>query len=114
MRMKEFCPSPGAKEQQPKLKPPIKHMNNSTQFHIKLDGLNLKPDQIKAIAADLDKVVSTHLAKIDLGGDHLTVARPIVLNPGWLGIWIRNHKLGDLTNINSAGEIGKTLAGFSQ
>ena len=89
-------------------------MNKSTQFHIELDGLNLNDDQVKAIAADLDNVVSTHLAKIDLGGDRLTVARPIFLNPEWYGIWIRNHKLGALATVNSIGELPKALAALPQ
>ena len=89
-------------------------MNKSTQFHIELDGLNLQEDQIKAIAADLDKVVSTHLAKIDLGGDHWNVGRPVFLNPGWRGIWIRNSKLGALNPVKSAAELPKVLAGLPQ
>ena len=88
-------------------------MRNSTQFHIELDGLNLKEEQVKAIAADLDKVVTAHLAKLDLGGDRVTVARPIALNPEWLGIWIRNHRLGAIPTVNVA-EIPKTLAGLPQ
>jgi hypothetical protein len=88
-------------------------MNKSTQFHIELDGLNLKDEQVKAIAADLDKVVSAHLAKLDLGGDRVTVTRPIFLNPEWLGIWIRNHRLGAFHTVNPA-EVGKTLAGLPQ
>jgi hypothetical protein len=89
-------------------------MKKSAQFHIELDGLNLNDDQIKAIAADLDKVVSTHLAKLDLGGDRVTVARPIALNPEWLGIWIRNHRLGAFPTVNSFAEVSKTLGGLPQ
>jgi len=89
-------------------------MNNSTQFHIELDGLNLNDDQVKAIAADLDRVVSTHLAKIDLRGDSVTVARPIFLNPGWRGLWIRNAKLGVFPTVSSIGELPKVLAGLPQ
>jgi hypothetical protein len=89
-------------------------MNNSTQFHIELDGLNLQEDQIRAIAADLDKVVSTHLAKVDLGGDRVTVGRPIFLNPEWIGIWIRNAKSGALTTVGSVAELPKVLAGLPQ
>jgi hypothetical protein len=89
-------------------------MKNSNQFHIELDGLNLKDDQVKAIAADLDKVVSAHLAKLDLGGDRVTVGRPIILNPEWLGIWIRSHRLGGLPTVNSFAEVQKTLAGLPQ
>ncbi len=91
-------------------------MNKSTQFHIELDGLNLQEDQIKAIAADLDKVVSTHLAKIDLGGDRLNVGRPVFLNPEWIGIWIRNSKLQfpALNTVSSAAELPKVLAGLPQ
>jgi hypothetical protein len=89
-------------------------MKNSTQFHIELDGLNLKDDQVKAIAADLDKVVSAHLAKLDLGGDRVTVARPIALNPEWFGIWVRSHRLGAFPTVNSLAEVQKTLAGLPQ
>ena len=89
-------------------------MNNPTQFHIELDGLNLQEDQIRAIAADLDKVVSTHLAKLDLRGDSVTVSRPIFLNPGWRGIWIRNAKLGVFPTVSSINELPKVLAGLPQ
>ena len=89
-------------------------MSASTEFHIKLDGLNLNHDQVKSLAADLDKVVSAHLAKLDLGGDGVSVTRPIVLNPEWLGIWIRNLKLGGLVNVKAAGDIAKTLEGIHQ
>ncbi len=91
-------------------------MKNSAQFHIELDGLNLNDDQVKAIAADLDRVVSTHLAKIDLGGDRWNVGRPVFLNPGWRGIWIRNSKLQfpALNPVSSAAELPKVLAGLPQ
>ena len=91
-------------------------MKNSAQFHIELDGLNLNDDQVKAIAADLDRVVSTHLAKIDLGGDRLNVGRPVFLNPEWIGIWIRNSKLPlpALNTVDSAAELPKVLAGLPQ
>jgi hypothetical protein len=89
-------------------------MKTSTQFHIELDGLNLKEDQVKAIAADLDRVISTHLAKLDWGGDPVTVARPIALNPEWFGIWVRNHKLGAFPTANSPSDVSKALAGLPQ
>ncbi len=89
-------------------------MKNSTQFHIELDGLNLKDEQVKAIAADLDKVVTAHLAKLDLGGDRVTVGRPIALNPEWYGIWIRSQRLGKFSTVNSLAEVSKTLANLPQ
>ena len=89
-------------------------MNNSTQFHIELDGLNLSDDQVKAIAADLDRVVSTHLSKLDLRDDSVTVARPNFLNPGWRGIVIRNAKLGLFATANSSGELPGVLKGLPQ
>jgi hypothetical protein len=95
-------------------------MNTSTQFHIKLDGLNLKDDQIKAIAADLDKVVSTHLAKLDFGGSKLTVARPDIRWPfPWMGLVIINQALikqgsEKVATVNSPLDIQKTLEGLPQ
>jgi hypothetical protein len=87
-------------------------MAKSSTFHIQLDGVNLTTAQSKALAADLDKVVASHLAKTDARGDFL-VGRPIVLNPEWLGIWIRNHGLGDFANANVA-DLGKTLSSLKQ
>ena len=89
-------------------------MNKPTQFHIELDGLNLSDHQVNAIAADLDKVVSTHLAKINLGGDHLNAARPIWLNPGWRGIWILKQKVGSLATVSSAAELPGVLKALPQ
>jgi hypothetical protein len=91
-----------------------KTMNTPTQFLIRLDGLKLKDEQVKAIAADIDKVVATHLAKLDLGGDQLTIGRPIWLGPGWLGLWIRGQIGGDVATIKSAADIQKTLASLPQ
>lgn len=87
-------------------------MANSSQFHIQIDGVPLTADQTKALAADLDKVVASHLAKVDFRGD-LKVTRPIILNPGWLGIWIRNHLPSDFANSNAA-DLSKTLSGLKQ
>jgi hypothetical protein len=70
----------------------------SSQFHIQLDGVKLTPAQVKALASDLDKLVSSHLAKLDFRGD-VVVTRPIVLNPEWLGIWIRDLKLGKFESV---------------
>jgi hypothetical protein len=88
-------------------------MAKSSTFHIQLDGLNLTAAQTKALAADLDKVVSSHLAKADFRGD-VVVGRPIILNPEWLGIWIRNHNLGDFSNPANVADLGKSLSGLKQ
>ncbi len=93
----------------PKQKTP---MAKSSQFHIQIDGVPLTADQTKALAADLDKVVASHLAKVDFHGD-IKVGRPIIINPGWLGIWIRNHLPSDFANSNAA-DLGKTLSGLKQ
>jgi hypothetical protein len=85
----------------------------SSQFHIQLDGVTLNAEQTKALAADLDKLVSSYLAKSDFRGD-LVVGRPIILNPGWLGIWIRDRGLGGLVNVQSPQELSKTLSGLKQ
>lgn len=85
----------------------------SSQFHIQLDGVNLSSEQKEALAADLDKVVSSHLAKLDFRGD-LIVARPIALNPEWLGIWIRDHKLGSFVSVPSITEVPNVLPGLKQ
>jgi hypothetical protein len=87
-------------------------MAKSSQFHIQLDGVPLTADQTKALADDLDKVVASHLAKVDFRGD-LKVTRPIILNPGWLGIWIRNHLPSDFADSNAA-NLSKTLSGLKQ
>lgn len=84
----------------------------SSHFHIQLDGVTLNAAQTKALAADLDKLVSSHLAKTDQGGD-FTVGRPLILNPEWLGIWIRNRGLRDLVN-SKAADLPKTLGGLKQ
>lgn len=84
----------------------------SSHFHIQLDGVTLNAAQTKALAADLDKLVSSHLAKTDQRGD-LVVGRPLVLNPEWLGIWIRNRGLGDFANTKTA-DLQKTLSGLKQ
>ena len=94
---------------QPQTKTP---MAKSSQFHIQIDGVPLTADQTKALAADIDKVVSSHLAKVDFHGD-FKVTRPIIINPGWLGIWIRNHLPGDFADSNAA-NLGKTLSGLKQ
>ena len=85
----------------------------STQFHIQLDGVTLNAAQTKALAADLDKLVSSHLAKADFRGD-FSVGRPIILNKEWLGIWIRSHGLGDFANVKSTADLSKTLPGLGQ
>jgi hypothetical protein len=85
----------------------------STQFHIQLDGVTLNAAQTKALAADIDKLVSTHLAKSDFRGD-FSVGRPLIINPEWLGIWIRTHGLGDFAHVQSAAELPKTLPGLNQ
>jgi hypothetical protein len=84
----------------------------SSQFHIQLDGVTLNAAQTKALAADLDKLVSSHLAKTDQGGD-LVVGRPLILNPEWLGIWIRNRGLGDFVNTKAA-DLPRALSGLKQ
>lgn len=87
---------------------------NSAQFHIQLDGVTLTAAQSKALAADLDKLVSTHLAKLDFRGDVL-VGRPLMLNPEWLGIWIRNRKLlGGFNPAANVKEVGNVLPGIEQ
>jgi len=87
--------------------------NPSAQFHIQLDGIKLTAAQSKALAADLDKVVSSHLAKIDnLGG--FTVTRPIGLNPDWLGIWLRSHRLGRFADAPSLDDVGGILKKLPQ
>lgn len=86
---------------------------HSSQFHIQLDGVNLSNEQKEALAADLDKVVSGHLAKLDFRGD-LIVARPIALNPEWLGIWIRDHKLGRFVSVPSITEVPNVLPDLKQ
>ena len=88
-------------------------MAKSSTFHIQLDGVPLTAAQTKALAADLDKVVSNHLAKADFRGDVL-VGRPIILDPGWMGIWIRNHDLGDFANPTKTADLAKTLGGLKQ
>lgn len=87
-------------------------MPKSSQFHIQLDGVNLTAAQTKALASDLDKLVSGYLAKTDARGDY-HVGRPLILNPEWLGIWIRNRGLNDLVNAKTA-EVPKALAGLKQ
>lgn len=87
-------------------------MPKSSQFHIQLDGVNLTAAQTKALASDLDKLVSSHLAKTDARGDY-HVGRPLILNPEWLGIWIRNRRLNDLVDSKTA-DIPKTLNGLKQ
>jgi hypothetical protein len=84
----------------------------SSQFHIQIDGVSLNADQTKALAADIDQLVSGHLAKIDHRGD-LTVGRPIIINKEWLGIWIREHGLPGFVN-GTAKDLGKTLGGLKQ
>jgi hypothetical protein len=64
------------------------------------------------LAADLDKVVSSHLAKMDFRGD-LVVSRPIALNPEWLGIWIRDHRLGEFVNV-PVREVPSALSSLKQ
>jgi hypothetical protein len=88
-------------------------MAKSSTFHIQLDGVNLNAAQTQALAADLDRVVASHMAKIDAQGD-FRVGRPLILNPGWLGIWIRNHDLGDFSNPTKVADLGKTLTGLKQ
>ena len=85
----------------------------SSQFHIQLDGVKLTGAQVEALAADLDKLVSSHLAKLDFRGD-VVVARPIALNPEWLGIWIRDHKLGKFVSVSSVKEIPNVLPDLKQ
>ena len=85
----------------------------SSQFHIQLDGVTLDAAQTKALAADLDKLVASHLAKADFRGD-VVVGRPIILNPEWLGIWIRDRGLGGFVNVPSAAELPKALGGLKQ
>jgi hypothetical protein len=86
---------------------------NSAHFHIQLDGVTLTAAQSKALAADLDKLVSSHIAKLDFRGE-ISVGRPLLLNPEWLGIWLRNRKLGTLTNVPSVKDIPNTLPGIPQ
>ena len=87
--------------------------NPSSQFHIQLDGIKLTDAQTKALAAELDKVVSSHLAKVDFRGD-LAVGRPLLLNPEWLGIWIRSLKSGKIVNVGTVKDIGQTLVDLPQ
>jgi hypothetical protein len=85
----------------------------SSQFHIQLDGVSLSDEQRKALATELDKLVSSHLAKLDFRGDFI-VTRPIALNPEWLGIWIRNQKLGKFVNAPSITEVPDVLRDLEQ
>ncbi|MEY2557818.1 MAG: hypothetical protein QOE34_1243 [Verrucomicrobiota bacterium] len=85
----------------------------SSQFHIQLDGVTLSPSQTKALAADIDKLVSDHLAKTDFRGD-LVVTRPLILNPQWLGIWIRDRGLGGFANVSSVAKVPTVLADLKQ
>ena len=87
---------------------------NSTQFHIQLDGVTLTAAQSKALAADLDKLVSSHIAKLDFKGDVL-VGRPLMLNPEWLGIWIRDRKLlGAFNPAATVRDVPNVLPGVQQ
>jgi hypothetical protein len=85
----------------------------SSQFHIQLDGVKLTGAQAEALAADLDKLVSSHLAKLDFKGD-VVVTRPIALNPEWLGIWIRDHNLSNFVNVPSVKDVGNVLPSLKQ
>jgi hypothetical protein len=87
--------------------------SKSSQFHIQLDGVTLTAAQTKALAADLDRLVSDHLAKIDTKGD-LAVGRPLMLNPEWLGIWIRSGGLGGIKAVPSPADIPKALGQLKQ
>jgi len=87
--------------------------NASAQFHIQLDGIKLSPAQTKALAADLDKVVSSHLAKIDNQGKFI-VTRPGGLNPEWLGIWLRSHRLGRFADAPALNEVEGILKQLPQ
>lgn len=81
-------------------------------FHIQLDGVNLTAAQSKALAADLDKLVSSHVAKLDFRGD-IQVGRPIALNPEWLGIWLRDRKLGGFET-STVKNLGNVLPSMQQ
>ena len=85
----------------------------SSQFHIQLDGVELTPEQKKVLAADIDKLVSTHLARLDLRGDY-AVTRPLVLNREWLGIWLRSLKLGKIEIVQKGVDFTKTLSQLPQ
>lgn len=87
--------------------------SKSSQFHIQLDGVTLTAAQTKALAADLDRLISDHLARIDTKGD-LAVGRPVMLNPEWLGIWIRSGRLGGIKAVPSAAEIPRALSELKQ
>ena len=62
--------------------------------------IRLTDSQATALAADLDKLVSSHLAKLDFRGD-VAVGRPTALNPEWYGIWINDLRLDKIVNVPS-------------
>jgi hypothetical protein len=85
----------------------------SSVFHIQLDGVTLTPAQSKALAGDIDRLVSDHLAKVDFRGD-VVVTRPIWLDPGWRGIVIRDLNSGPFKNVSSISKIKGVLAELKQ
>lgn len=76
-------------------------------FTVSLEGLDLKPEQLKRIDSAVRDTVMRELAAIDNGGD-LALTRRVQLNPAfkgikwpeWYGIWVMNAKLYNKYKIN--------------
>jgi hypothetical protein len=67
-----------------------------TELRVELDGLELSDEQAQRISSDVQRVVAAELAGVDFGGD----AYAIIKNPEWLGIWLRQLRAEQLTQID--------------
>ena len=59
----------------------------STDFIVRLDGINIPEDAADKIAAGIRAVCMKELAGVDFHGD---VSARIPFGPSWRGIWLRD------------------------
>ena len=67
-------------------------MANSSEFHVKLDGIKLPPEAEKQIAAEVQATVFRELAKLDLPEQGFALRIP---GREWRGIWAYLPKAAD-------------------
>jgi hypothetical protein len=67
-------------------------MSDSSEFHVKLDGIKLPSEVEKRIASEIQATVFRELAKTNLATESYAILLP---GPSWRGMWIRPPEKAD-------------------